>query len=258
MLTQPNIMVATDFSEFSHLALQAGEEIRRKTGGQLQLVHVTDYPDQWDWMTNDVVINYYPQELKDRLINEIKARMEKQMRDTEATGSIEIVIGPTHKGLLGQSDQFGADLLIIGHKGSGKHAHLGSIAAKMITASERPVLVINRPFRTQKIAGLIDTSKPEDRRKRRESFLNRRRRLFSEDRSSDHFFKGIGRDRTSGKCSHRFHLLINLWLIEILLVRLRKFDVLERLCLSGESRQEKSKHPYSLHTHSMCKSDRLS
>jgi nucleotide-binding universal stress UspA family protein len=162
MLTKPNILVATDFSEFSHLALKAGEEIRLKTGGQLQLVHVSSYPDQWDWMTNDVVFNYYPQEFKSKLMDEIKARMEKQMRDSEATGSLEIVFGPVFKSLLNHMTKFHADLLIIGHRGAGNHFHLGSLTAKMLTASDRPVLVINRAFKTRKIAGLIDTNKIEN------------------------------------------------------------------------------------------------
>lgn len=161
MLNQPNILVATDFSDFSLMALKAGEEIRRKSNGRLQLVHVTNYPEQWDWFTNDVVINYYPEAFKKDLLQEIRRRMEEQMKAAEAVGSTEILMGPPYRTLLEYSKKSFANIIVMGHRGKEGHFHLGGLAAKLISSSDCPVLVVNRPFTTGKIAGLVDASRPE-------------------------------------------------------------------------------------------------
>lgn len=156
MLANPTILVATDFSESSEYALKAAEKIRSKSGGRIHVIHVSPYPGQYDWFTNDIVINYYPEEFKRDLLASLREKVDAQIRDCGVKGEGEILLGPPSKCILEFAATFRPDLIILGHKGSETRFHLGGVAARVVAAAERPVLVVNRAFDVEKVAGLVD------------------------------------------------------------------------------------------------------
>lgn len=161
MLAQPVILVATDFSASSDFALKAAEKIRLKAGGRIHVIHVSLYPGQWDWFTNDVVLNYYPEEFKKELIDSLAQKLHRQIKDCGAQATGEVIMGPVAKSILEFASTYHPDLIIMGHKGKETHFHLGDIAAKVVAASDRPVLVVNKEFDVEKVAGLVDPFHPE-------------------------------------------------------------------------------------------------
>ena len=78
MLNQPLIVVATDFSECSDHAIRAGEKIRSLSKGTLRIVHVASFPFEWDWLTNDVTVNYLPPTFNKDLVQGLKKKLELQ------------------------------------------------------------------------------------------------------------------------------------------------------------------------------------
>lgn len=160
MLSHPTILVATDFSEASNLALASAEVLRKKTQGHIHVIHVTQYPEQWDWLTNDVVVSYYPPNFKQDLMNSLQERIHQQITRLGVEGSGEVLIGPPAKVILEYASTSESDLIILGHRGKGNFFHLGDVAAKVVAGADRPVLVINRDFEIERVAGLVDPMSP--------------------------------------------------------------------------------------------------
>lgn len=161
MLLQPSILVASDLSESSGNALKAAEKLRRITKGKIHVIHSTPYPEQWDWLTNDVVVNYYPENFKKDLIEGLEKELAAQLKKYDVEGSVEILIGPAVQTILDFSSQTSVDLLILGHKEKGSFLHLSGVAAKVMAASTVPVLIANQDLNIERVAGLVDPYRPD-------------------------------------------------------------------------------------------------
>lgn len=161
MLSSPRIIVGTDLSPQSDRALKAAEIIRRKSHGSIQLIHVAGYPDEWDWLTNDVVANYLPPNFKNDLVKSVKKEMDEQIRRCEATAAPEIVFGKSYSSFLTLIEERKPDLVVIGKHGKkGLEKLLGSFSSRVASSASRPVMVMNDDFQTNEIIGLVDASEP--------------------------------------------------------------------------------------------------
>ncbi|MFL5784576.1 MAG: universal stress protein [Bacteriovoracaceae bacterium] len=163
MFYRPNILVATDLSETSDLALEAAGELCRRSSGNISVVHVSQIPEQWDWLSGEVDMTFYPDNYREQLLKAVRDRLEDQINRCLVNAEIEIAFGHPVKGILETADKRHADIIILGHRGKGTHFHLGDVAAKVVAASSRPVLVINREFSLDRVAGLIDPFLQEKR-----------------------------------------------------------------------------------------------
>ena len=161
MLSRPHIIVATDFTQSSDQALRAAEKLRQLTDGKLHVIHVTPYPDQWDWLSNDVLVNYYPDDYKTKMMASLNDEILIQMNKCGAKGDGEILIGPTVPSILKFVSESRPDLLILGHKEKGSFFHLGGVAAKVMAGAEVPVMIASQELDVFRIAGLIDPYQPE-------------------------------------------------------------------------------------------------
>ncbi len=161
MMTHPYILVATDFSKTSDLALRAAEKLRQRSRGRIHVIHVTPHPVQLDWFTNDVVTGSFPSNYKEEIVKSLQLKLNEQINNCGVTGDGEILMGPPGRTILHYSAETKADLIILGHKGKKRHFHLGDIAAKVVSGADRPVLVINKNFEIDKVAGLVDPFEPE-------------------------------------------------------------------------------------------------
>lgn len=161
MLNQPLIVVATDFSECSDHAIRAGEKIRSLSKGTLRVVHVASLPAEWDWLTNDVTVNYLPTTFKKDLLQGLKKRLDQQVSSCEAKAETEIIFGGPSKVLKNYTEKEKVDLIITGHKGAGATPEfMGSVTSKLVSTSNIPVLIVNRPLDVSKVAGLVESTQP--------------------------------------------------------------------------------------------------
>lgn len=161
MLSQPSILVASDLSDTSGHALKAAEKLRKISKGKIHVIHVTPYPEQWDWLTNDVVVNYYPDNFKEKLIGGLNAELTAQLKKYDVEGTVEILMGPTVQTILNYSTQATYDLLILGHREKGSFLHLSGVAAKVMAGSTVPVLIANKDLDIARVAGLVDPHRPD-------------------------------------------------------------------------------------------------
>lgn len=161
MLSKPIIVVGTDFSECSDHALRAGEKLRRLTNGTLHIVHVATFPTEPEWFTTDASAVLLPITYRQDVLKELHRAIEHQSRRCEVTAQRHVVPGYNQKTLSKFVKDHKADLLIMGHKGSGAmHGLMGSFTTKMLTTNEVPLLIVNGPLEVKKVAGLVETEHP--------------------------------------------------------------------------------------------------
>jgi nucleotide-binding universal stress UspA family protein len=156
MFNNPLVLVGTDFSAVSDLALKAGEVLKKKTNGRLHVIHVLDYPATFDWMADSALAGY-----KDEMIKASHNQLEEQIKRCHIDCTSEILSGHPFKVLDDAIKTQGANILVLGHRGGADdHFHIGGLTTKMVSSAAIPVLVINKPLDVKKVAGLVDPLGP--------------------------------------------------------------------------------------------------
>lgn len=153
MLTNPKILVATDLSFESDLALLAGESLRTQVGGELHVVHVLTYPEAWGKSSR--TMNVFSKDFKEIIFEENLNELKVQIDRTKCNGTFEVVQGNTEREILKLIEHRGSDLVIMSLGDSRT-----SLVHKLITSAPVPVLVLKQKFETARIAGLVDTVDP--------------------------------------------------------------------------------------------------
>ena len=137
------ILVAVDFSEPSHKALQTAAQISADTGAELVLVHV--------WRPNSHTYGglVFPVTFAEDYIKDAAEKLTGLRGVAEAAGAkrvaTEVLTGaPWHEviEMVRKDDSF--DLIIVGSHGltGFKHVLLGSVAEKIVRHAPCPVLVV--------------------------------------------------------------------------------------------------------------------
>lgn len=140
MFSKPKILVGTDFSYASDLALKMAEDIRRKTGGSIKLV-------------------YYSHDSQG-LLDQVNQSMKEQIERCQIDCSFEIIHGSAFEEMQKTIAEMKPDLLVLGRHGKSALLHLGSLTQKLIASSDVPVLVVNKIGKFNDVAGLIDPATP--------------------------------------------------------------------------------------------------
>jgi len=117
MLSQPRILVGTDFSEGSDLAIAAGETLRKKTDGKLHVVHVAYYPTDWSWMSNDMLTGYLPYSFNEKYVSELNLCLKRQLEKLSIHCTHEVLYGKPIGILKDLCSSSNYDLLILGRQG---------------------------------------------------------------------------------------------------------------------------------------------
>lgn len=161
MLENPRIIVATDFSEGSDHAVRAGELLRKRLQGSLEIVHVAIVPLDLEWMTTEANAAPLPRTYHDELMEDLRRRLSDQIKRCDVKAETRLLSGTNHRDLENYIQEKKADVLVVGHKGEGKSGYfIGSFTTKLISSNEIPLLVVNRPMEIGKIAGLIEAEYP--------------------------------------------------------------------------------------------------
>ena len=140
------ILVPTDFSPTSDIALQYAIDLAGRLHSQIHLLHVVDdaslaiaYPD-------GIYVPAAP-ELLDRLLQEgndqLKASGARCIAAGVTTGQ-EVLIGSPAGVIAQTAASRGMDLIVMGTHGRGAFAHLllGSVAERVVRTSKVPVISV--------------------------------------------------------------------------------------------------------------------
>jgi nucleotide-binding universal stress UspA family protein len=139
------VLVATDFSPTSLVALQRGSELALRHGARVLLVHTEVLHPVPVGGPRGVMLSVGI----DQQVREMsRTRLEELADSTRSQGlEVETVVtsGSPSVGIVEQADEAGADLIVIGTRGlSGfRHLLLGSTAEHVVRHANCPVLTIH-------------------------------------------------------------------------------------------------------------------
>jgi universal stress protein A len=146
MLKPTNILVPTDFSEYSDKALSQALDIAKQYGAKIHVLHVVNekirrITDHYS-ISVDVVKG-----LTDKLLKGAKKNMERQLakfpQAKEVTVTTEVVTGVPSEEILRVEEESRADLIVIaslGRTGLAKYL-VGGVARNVLKGAKCPVLL---------------------------------------------------------------------------------------------------------------------
>ena len=135
------VVVATDFTEQSQLALEYARVFARRFGAALRVLHVVDIPA----MVGAEVPLPDVAELTDRAVAEAQEELRRALAplvDTDAIG--QVLVGRAAESIVRYASDHDADLIVMGTHGRRGLAHffLGSVAERVIRAAPCPVFTV--------------------------------------------------------------------------------------------------------------------
>ncbi len=149
MKTYERILAATDFSPASEPALAEAERLARDCGARLTILHAYQVPALAS--VPEAPPGVYPASLYDDFARAVRASGEKRLESVVAharSGGID-ASGLLREGLpdeeiLAAADSEKADLIVLGTHGRRGPSRLllGSVAARVVCRSTRPVLTL--------------------------------------------------------------------------------------------------------------------
>lgn len=149
MIALKTLLVATDFSAPSDVALAYGRELARSFGAKLVVLHVVENimtrafgPDGYAITNPDLQRDL--EASADKQVNALLSQEDRQALRAEA------VIVSSNTPALAVADYArtaGIDLIVMGTRGRGAVAHLlmGSVAERVVRTAPCPVLTVRHP-----------------------------------------------------------------------------------------------------------------
>lgn len=146
MLTIKNVLVATDFSECSQIALTYGRGLARQFGATLHVLHAVE-PPMSDGTNAIGYVGLIP-ELQTALEDAERARLDDAISDDDrrtlhATAVLRTLDTPAHA-IVEYAQREHIDLVVIGTRGRHGLAHvvMGSVAERVVRTAPCPVLTV--------------------------------------------------------------------------------------------------------------------
>jgi nucleotide-binding universal stress UspA family protein len=142
------ILVPTDFSEHSALALTYAADLAKRYNASVTLLHI--YPVV-NYAAAEGFALYTPEQLA-KLITQLNTQLKASEEQARTQGVVDVgssmLQGDAYQEILEQADDF--DLVVMGtHGRTGlKHALMGSVAEKIVRTSPCPVLTVRSPSAT--------------------------------------------------------------------------------------------------------------
>lgn len=145
MVAIKNILVATDFSEPSGVALAYGRDLARNYNARLHVLHVVD----------DVLLRYAPEvvlistDLQRDLEAKARRDLDALLRDDDRKelGAVAVVTGAVNPAaaIVDYAKSNAIDLIVTGTHGRGALQHLlmGSVAERVVRTAGCPVLTVH-------------------------------------------------------------------------------------------------------------------
>jgi len=158
------ILACTDFSENSDEVLRAADELARRHHGTVDLLYVSELGLQLGEILNETMANTYRGVFLGDLKLSIEGRAMEQIRRCSSMATPIFRDGEVSEQILQLADSGNYDLVIMGHGRKPVYKQfLGSNSFKVVSSVQIPLLVVKRPLKLHRIAGLIDESRPSDK-----------------------------------------------------------------------------------------------
>ena len=156
MIPPKTVLVATDFSDASGLALTYARDLARRCDSALHLLHVVTDADVSPG--TQALWGFSETEVQRRWVDEAKAKLAGLCPADEQTTlpvHTAVEIGPPADGIVGYADEHPIDLIVMGTRGRGavRQLLLGSVAADVVRRAPCPVLTVRDPARNVENAG---------------------------------------------------------------------------------------------------------
>lgn len=150
MIALKTVLVATDFSETSDVALRYGKALAQAFGAALHVLHVVQEPFAQPWAVE--AYGFSLATLQEEWVREAKARIEQTLTSEERTAyraELVTLLGHPVVEILKYAGEHGIDLIVIGTQGRGPLGHMvmGSVAERVVRKASCPVLTVHRAER---------------------------------------------------------------------------------------------------------------
>ena len=150
MIQLQNVLVATDFSETSDVALAYGRELARTFGAALHVLHVVDDVTSRYALDGSLVM---PVDLQEDLEASARAQLDRTVGDDDRRELRAKMIHRTSntpaEAIVDYARKEGVGIIVIGTHGRRAIAHLllGSVAERVVRTAPCPVLTVRHPER---------------------------------------------------------------------------------------------------------------
>ena len=144
------ILVPTDFSDGSHLALERALDLRQQFGAKIVLLHVYQIPISYPngYVFTADILGSIEQAARGQMLKE-KERAEGRARELAGGAAVpaieaKLMIGAPALAIIEEAQKDGFDLIVMGtHGHTGlKHLLIGSVAERVVRSAPCPVLTI--------------------------------------------------------------------------------------------------------------------
>ena len=147
------ILVPSDFSELSGMALEFGQELAERVGASLHLLHVIEDPFAAGAIPSEVYVPDVPA-LRAALVTEAEAQLAGLVPDRVRDAlrvTIDVKVGKAASAICEAAATTPCDLIVMGTHGRTGVAHLflGSVAEKVVRTAPCPVLTIRGETRAR-------------------------------------------------------------------------------------------------------------
>jgi len=135
------ILVATDFSEGSDVAIDRAIEMAGQSGAAVEIMHVVEVAEEFPFGTAYFTADYGA--LYARVHLELSRRADR-FRAAGLACETKIVDGSASTEIAARGKAIGADLIVVGtHGRTGlAHAMVGSVAERVVRRASCPVLTV--------------------------------------------------------------------------------------------------------------------
>ena len=143
------IVCATDFSPASELAVSRGDDLAKRLGATLHLVHVVQDPRQEPWSAEGLAMNVG--DLVDEWVREAERQLEALAAKCASSTVTACRVGRPVQQILEYVGEVKGDVLVVGSHGHGFVAHmlLGSVAERLVRRAPCPVLTVRGSARAE-------------------------------------------------------------------------------------------------------------
>lgn len=148
MLAIKTILVPTDFSETSEVALRYGKSLAQTFGAALHVIHVVQEPFAQPWAVE--AYGFSLATLQAEWQRDASARVEGLLsaeERAELNATLTTVLGHPFVEILRYAKEQEVDLIVLGTHGRGPLGHLvmGSVAERVVRKAPCPVLTVRHP-----------------------------------------------------------------------------------------------------------------
>jgi len=150
MITLKTVLVPTDFSDTSEVALRYGKALAEKFGAALHLVHIVQEPFSQPWAVE--AYGFSLASLQEQWQQDAGRRLDEALPASDRAtynATVATILGHPVIEILRYADEQKIDLIVMGTHGRGPLGHvvMGSVAERVVRKATCPVLTVHHPER---------------------------------------------------------------------------------------------------------------